>query len=154
MKQYKEKLKMTTILMVVAMVVILAFYIFLATAELEWINNDPTWDGDALSRWRNLCIGCSACMLGTLTGNVIRNVWTLRDEEKLKAAYVKENDERNKQIWASARAAGVEVFLLLAIPAICIAGYFNITVALTISGCMLAVCLLSLVFSIYYSIKL
>ena len=72
---------------------------------------------------------------------------------KLKKLYVKEHDERMAQIYIYARSAGMQMFLLLGLVAIIVAGYFSIAVSLTILGCVLAGSFLSAGFKFYYQKK-
>jgi hypothetical protein len=74
-------------------------------------------------------------------------------EKELKKLYVKEHDERQIQIWTAARAAATQTFLLVGLAAGTVAGYFSMTVSITILACVTAHSLIAMGFKIYYSTK-
>jgi hypothetical protein len=97
-----------------------------------------------------LTIASELCALILL----VRNTRALGDEQKLKALYIKENDERSREIWnlAGANAYWFNVVgLLLAAIA---AGYFSMTAFVSILGCLVFMCLVRLGLKVYYGKKL
>ena len=77
-----------------------------------------------------------------------------RIEKKLKKLYVKTHDERTIQILTFARNTAMQVMLIVGLVSAVIAGYFNITVSITILCCTFVSSLTSLAFVGYYSKKL
>jgi len=94
----------------------------------------------------------SVCIVfGFLTG---RYVCYLCSEEKRKAAYYAENDERHQlimlKIGGNAMYICTVIILLMGIAA----GYFNATVFFSLTGCALFLLIVRCALKIYYSIKL
>ena len=154
MKLYKEKLKLENKILAVIAAILLLFAVLSIAAEAGLISLSPiAGDSHWQSRWRGFVCGASLGILGLILFGLVRNIRALKDEKKLKQLYIKEHDERTIQIWTAARAESTRVFLLGGLAACIIAGYFSITVSLTILVCILVHSLLGLGFKIYYSKK-
>ena len=151
MKLYKEKLKLENKILAVIAAILLLFAVLSIAGliSLSPVAGDSHWQ----SRWRGFVCGASMGILGLILFGLVRNIRALKDEKKLKQLYIKEHDERTIQIWTAARAESTRVFLLAGLAACIIAGYFSITVSLTILVCILVHSLLGLGFKIYYSKK-
>ena len=67
---------------------------------------------------------------------------------------VKEHDERTIQIITLARNTAMQILLLGGLVASVIAGYFSITVSLTILACIFLSSITSILLAVYYSKKL
>ena len=87
-----------------------------------------------------------------LTG-LIRNLRALKDEKKLKKLYIKESDERQAQIVAKALCEAMRATLILGLAAVIVAGYFSMTVSLTLLVTVLLVSLMTLAFKLYFGKK-
>lgn len=155
MENFREKLKIQNILSGICICVLAAFFLLSVAGEAGLIPlfapavTDSRWQ----SMWRGFISGATFGILAMMLFGLIRNLRALRDEKAFKKLYIKENDERAIQVWTSARAAGCQAFLILGLAAIVVAGYFNVTVSLTILACVLSASLISLFFKIYYSRK-
>ena len=103
--------------------------------------------------WRGFVCGASFAILAFLIFGLVRNIRALRNEKFLKKLYIRENDERSIQIWTSARAAAFQAFLLLGLVAIVVAGYFSVTVSITILCCVWFASIIGLLFKLYYNKK-
>ena len=77
----------------------------------------------------------------------------LRSEKELKKLYVEVNDERQNQIFTSARATAMQFFLIGGLVAGIVAGYFSMTVSITILACVVIHSLLGIACKVYYSRK-
>ena len=154
MKAYQEKLKVTrTVLRLCALVLILC-YLWPIAAEFHGFpfplpQADTRWQ----SLWRGFISGASFAMLVFVIVGLVQIRRAFRDEAKMKALYVRQNDERSHAIDTSAKAAAMVTFLLGGLVAVIVAGYFSMTVSLTILVCVLTVSLLKGVFVLYYSKK-
>ena len=84
---------------------------------------------------------------------LIRNLRALKDEKKLKQQYVKEGDERQKQIYTNALCAAMRATLILGLAAVIVAGYFSMAVSLTLLVTVLLVSLMTLAFKLYFGKK-
>ena len=87
-----------------------------------------------------------------LTG-LIRNLRALKDEKKLKKLYIKESDERQAQIVAKALCEAMRATLILGLAAVIVAGYFSMTVSLTLLVTVLLVSLMTLALKLYFGKK-
>ncbi len=155
MEQYKEKLKLDNLVLAISAVVLALFAIIAITAESGVLPFPVPTAGDShwQSAWRGFISGASCGILGVLVAFLIRNVLALRDEKKLKKLYIKENDERSCQIWSAARVAAYRTFLIAALVAGIIAGYFSIAVCITLISCVFFASVIGAFYAIYYSRK-
>lgn len=155
METFREKLKIQNITMIICIAVLAFFmaYSFCVVAELLPFPALAAGDDHWRSSWLGFIAGASGGILAMMAYCLIRNLRALKDEKKLRKLFVKENDERQIQIWTAARAAGCQSFLLLGLVAIIVAGYFSITVAMTILACVLALSLICLCMKIYFAKK-
>lgn len=155
-EQYREKLKLQTVILSVCCAVLVIFSALAAAAEAGAITFFTPVAGDSRwqSMWRGFICGAAMGLLGFMIVGLVRNVLALRSEATLKKRYVKDNDERTIQIWTSARALSMQIFLLAGLVAIVVAGYFSIAVSITLVACVLVHSLLGLGCKLYYSYKL
>jgi hypothetical protein len=154
MELYKEKLKLENRILAVIAAILALFTVLSIAAEAGLIALSPiAGDSHWQSQWRGFICGASMGILGLILFGLVRNSQALKDEQKLKKLYIKEHDERTIQIWTAARAEAMRLFLLIGLAAAIIAGYFSITVSLTILACIVSLSLLGLGFKVYYSKK-
>ena len=156
MEQYKEKLKITNVFLSILCLVLAVFAILAIGSELGWFTSFSPVAGDDhwRSSWNGFITGASCGILGLMLFSLIRNSRALKDEKKLKALYVKEHDERTIQIQTLARNTAMQIMLWLGLVATIIAGYFSITVSITIFCCTMVCSITSLLLLGYYSKKL
>ena len=155
MESFKDKLKIQNISNSICITILVLFNIFRFLSQAGLIANlVPAVNDDRWSNaWSGFATGATTSMLVFMIVALIRNHKALKDEQKLKKLYVKENDERTIQIWTSARAAAFQTFLLLGIVATIIAGYFNITVFITIAATLFCASMVAIGFKFYYTNK-
>ena len=155
MENFREKLRIQNLILAIGGFVLAVFCLLFAAGEagilpfLTPAAGDSHWQ----SMWRGFVCGASFAILAFLVFGLVRNIRALRSEKFLKKLYVKEHDERSIQVWTSARAAAFQTFLLLGLVAIVTAGYFSVTVSLTILGCVWFASITGLLFKEYYSKK-
>ena len=156
MQHYKEKLKITNIFLTVGCAVLAVFIVLAIGNELGWFHILKPVAGDShwQSSWNGFITGASCGVFALMLVSLIRNCQALKDEKKLKKLYVKENDERTIQIVTLARNTAMQILLLAGLVATVIAGYFSITVSLTILACTFTASVTSLLLVGYYSKKL
>ena len=156
MEQYKENLKITNIFLVIGCIILAIFAVLAIGSELGWFHILKPIAGDSHwhSNWNGFVTGASCGVLGLLLYSLIRNRQALKDEKKLKKLYVKEHDERTIQILTLARNTAMQILLIGGLVAVVIAGYFSITVSLTILACIFAASITSLLLVGYYNKKL
>lgn len=152
MEQYREKLKLTNAIVGICCL-ILAVFCFLGIAgELGLVSFMTPAAGDSRwqSQWRGFVTGASFGVLALMVYGFIRNILALKDDKKLKKLYVKENDERQNQIYAQALRSAMQTCLILGLVAVIISGYFSVTVSLTLLICVFVSSILCMLFKLYY----
>ena len=156
MEQYKEKLRITNVFLMIGCIVLAVFVVLAIGSELGWfqilkpIAGDSHWH----SHWNGFITSASCGIFALLFVSLIRNRRALKDEKQLKKLYVKEHDERTIQILTLARNTAMQILLMGGLVAVVIAGYFSITVSLTILACIFTASITSLLLVGYYSKKL
>lgn len=154
MEQYKEKLKISCYISGICCVILAAFSIFCICAEAGIVELTPmVGDSHWQSRWRGFITGASMGILVYMLIGLVRSLLALKDEKKLKKLDVEGNDERQVKIWTSARAAAMQLTTALGLVAVIVAGYFSITVSVTILACLWVLSLTGVIFKFYYSKK-
>ncbi len=153
METYREKLKMQNLGLATGCGILLVFAILASASELLSWNLLPPVTGDEhwRSTWYGYVTGASAGLLGCMGAKLIQNLRAMKDEKKLKKLLIKHQDERTIQICNSARSAAMQVLLPLGLAATVVAGYFNITVAITIFCCLMISSLISIGFSFWFN---
>ena len=156
MELFREKLKVQN-LAIAMCCFILAVFSFLAAAGQAGIIGfmEPATDNSHWqSMWRGIVTGMSFGIMIVMIAFLIRNVLALKDEKKLKKLYVETNDEREIQIWTAARSTAMQLFLMVGVVAAIVAGYFSMTVSITIIACMFLQSITGFFCMLYYRIKL
>lgn len=155
MKEYKEKLKVSQRIIAVAAVILMIFSILFLLSECGVINITPvTGDSHWQSRWRGFVSGASMGIAIFMLVSLLRMSKALRSEEALKKMYVRDHDERQIQIWTAARATSMQIFLIGGMVAGIVAGYFHMTVSITILASVFIHSLLGILCKLYYSRKM
>lgn len=156
MEQYKEKLKLENIFLAIGSLAT-ALCAFLAIgSELGWFSIVRPMAGDSHwhSGWYGFVTGASCGLCAMMLFYLIRNLRAVKDSRKLKKLYIKSNDERTAQIVILARSTAMQLLLWLGLTGAVVAGYFSITVSITILVCTFVSSVLSLILAAYYSRKL
>lgn len=155
MQHYKEKLKITNIFLTLGCIILAVFAVLAIGSELGWFHILKPIAGNShwQSTWHGFITGASCGVFALMLVSLIRNCQALKDEKKLKKLYVKENDERTVQIVTLARNTAMQILLLVGLVATVIAGYFSVTVSLTILACVFTASILSMLLMGYYSKK-
>lgn len=156
MEQYKEKLRIQNVIFGVGCLVLAVFAVLAIGSEVGWLHILRPIAGDSHwhSAWFGYVTGASCGIFALLLAGLIQNCRALQDDKKLKKRYVKEHDERTVQIRILARNTAMQVLLTAGLVATVIAGYFSITVSLTILACIFFSSFTSMVLVGYYSKKL
>lgn len=155
MEQYKEKLRINTIICSIAVIILAVFTLLGFLSEAGYVALTPVaGDSHWQSTWRGLISGASCGVLLVMVFGLVQSLKALKDEKALKKLYIKDNDERQIQIWTAARAVAMQTFLIFGLVAGIVAGYFNMTVCITILACVSVQSLIGACFVIYYSKKL
>ena len=154
METYREKSKIQNVTLAVACVILAVFCVLGFLGEAGIVNLTPAaGDSHWQSQWRGFISGASLGILALLLFGLIRNLLALRDENKLKKLYIKESDERQAQICTLAMSAAMRASLVLGLVAVIVAGYFSVTVSLTLLASLFAVSLVTIGFKLYFMRK-
>lgn len=156
MERYKEKLKIQNLVMCTGCIVLAVFAVLAAGSELGWFSilNPATSDSHWKSTWYGYIFGSTIGVFAVMLACVIRNCRALKDEKKLKKLYVQAHDERTIQIQTLARNTAMQILLCAGLVATVIAGYFSVTVSITIFVCIWISSSVNLVLIAYYNKKL
>ena len=154
METYREKLKVQNVILVIGCFVLAVFCVLGFLGEAGVVNLVPSVENSHWqSSWRGFISGASFGILALLLTGLIRNLRALKDEKKLKKLYIKESDERQAQIVAKALCEAMRATLILGLAAVIVAGYFSMTVSLTLLVTVLLVSLMTLAFKLYFGKK-
>ena len=156
MELFRDKLKMQNLVIAICCFILTVFSFLAAAGQagiigfMEPATDNTHWQ----SMWRGIITGMSFGIMIVMIAFLVRNILALRDEKKLKKLYVETNDEREIQIWTAARSTAMQLFLLVGVVAAIVAGYFSMTVSITIIVCMFLQSMTGLFCMLYYRIKL
>lgn len=154
MNEFRDKLKLQNLGIGLCCLVLAAFCFLAAAGEAGLINFVPATDDiHWQSRWRGIMMGASWGLLVMQIAFLVRNITALLDNKKLKKLYVQLNDERQEKIWTAARSSAMQIFLMVGMVAAIIAGYFSVTVGITILACLFVQSMIGLSCSLYYGMK-
>ena len=156
MELFREKLKVQN-LAIAMCCFILAIFSFLAAAGeagmigfMQPATDNTLWQ----SMWRGIVMGMAIGIMIVMIAFLIRNILALKDEKRLKKLYVETYDEREIQIWTAARSTAMQLFLMVGVVAAIVAGYFSMTVSITIIVCMFLQSITGFFCMLYYRLKL
>lgn len=150
MENYREKLKIHNILYGIGALALLAIQVLAYSGFVSPVGADERWQGF----YNGFIAGAAFGVMALFIVGLVMNLRALRSEKAMKKQYIKETDERSRQITVMGKSAGATIFLLLMVPAAIILGYFNVTVFITCIGCVLALSLLMACSKLYFSRKL
>lgn len=154
MEQFKQRLKVENRITAVLCVILAVFSVLGFAAEAGWVELTPVNGGSHWqSMWRGMISGASMGVLGLMIFGLVRGIRALKDEKKLKKLYIEANDERQIQIWTSARATSMQVTLLIGLVAGLIIGYFNMAVGITVLAVESLHAFIAFGFKLYYNKK-
>ena len=156
MEKFRDKIKLDNLTIALSCFILAIFSFLAAMGEAGIIPffNPTGGDHHWQSMWRGFIAGTTFGIIIFMVICLIRNIRALNDEKLLKKLYVKQHDERTIQIWTAARARAMQTFLILELVAGLIAGYFSMTVSITIIACCVLQSFTGLFFVLYYSYKL
>ncbi|MBQ8434846.1 MAG: hypothetical protein IJX24_02390 [Oscillospiraceae bacterium] len=127
MENYRNKLKIHNIIFAVSAIALITAFVLAGMRVIKPVEGDSYW----MDYWNGLIAGMSVAVMGFMIFGFIKNLIALKNTEKLRKQYLKENDERTIQITRYGQATGASIFLLMLPAAIIISGYFNPTVCIT-----------------------
>lgn len=156
MENYRTKLKTLYVINVALTFVMVVIYIvyFLSTLEIFPFLYSETIEIASREIDVNILLAGIAFFISIeAIKSCIRINKTLKNEKTLKEMFVKDNDERERQIQTMSTSIAYRIFVSIAYPASLIIGYFNITICFTIWACILIQNVIFYIFYAYYSKK-
>ena len=150
MENYREKLKIQNLFFCIGALALLFIQILAFTGLVTPLGADEKWHGF----YNGFIAGAAFGVMALFIVGLIMNLRALQNEKAMKKLYIKETDERSRQIAVMGKSTGATIFLLLMVPAAIILGYFNVTVFITCIGCILALSLSMAGAKLYFSRKL
>ena len=148
MNKYRDKLVIQNICIAFCCFLLVVVSVLGAVGVFTPVGN-AHW-GDF---WNGMLTGASFGVCGVMIATLVRNILALRNEARLKKLYIRENDERTKIIWTDARRTAYQVMVIVQLLAGLIAGYFNITVCITLIASATVSSFVGLGFVLYYYLK-
>lgn len=135
----------------------IVFFCFYSVAVLVFaiigliaINNQYPWANENMISFD---IGVSAGIEIVMVYNVAKYAASIGNNERLKKLYIEETDERAKYISSKIGCKGLTVVMLSLLLAGIIAGYFNITVFITLIAAAVFCALVTVSLKLYYNKK-
>ena len=110
-------------------------------------------EGTAAALGQSFAMGAITGIMFVMVIFMRKYIMALRHEEKLKALFIEENDERNKFIYAKIGGAGMNIAIMSATLSVLIAAFFNETVFVTLIGVTVYISFVKLFLKIYYNKK-
>ena len=151
MEQFQKKLRFENRIFVIVIVILAGFIALTIAGEAGLLSLTPVaGDSHWQSSWRGICGGMAFALLAMMVIGLIRNLIALKSQEKLKKLYIRQNDEREWEIYTKALCAAMRVCLLLGLAAVVVVGYFNATAGLTLLIAVFCASLICLGFKLYY----
>ncbi len=150
-KQIKRRLTTNVVLAIFLVVLFAALMIMDATnAWSTFLPVEKNGDSAFLAGFRS---GFCTSLIGFAVVKIIVLSRALKDENKLKAMYIKETDERNLLIEQKTSSASFAVTIMGLAVACVIVSFFSRPILYTLVCVILFVSIVKVAFSIYYSKK-
>lgn len=148
MEKYKKTLKSRIALLAIGIVMLLAL---LVLTQVGIISTADTQNFSDFLRGTEL--GLIVSVIGIFAFVMVQFIRLLGSEEKLKAEFYAENDERKKLIMLKIGGTAMYVCAVAILLAGIVAGYFNQTVFFSLTGCALFLLIIRGILKVYYHKK-
>lgn len=146
MKAYRNNVVIRLILGICLLAIVLFALCFGFPNQLTTLSGNQAWT----DFWQGLQIGLFTALAIASSVFIIRNIIVLRNPQKLKAAYIKEHDERCQKIASEVGKNSYLPEVILLLIACVIAGYYSMIVSLTILGVIVFHSIVRILMNIYY----
>lgn len=150
MENYRKKLKIDNLFLLCACLVLALLQVLAICRIITPVTGDSHW----LDMWSGFIVGASFGLMALFLIGIFGNLRALKNEARLKKLYIRETDERTRQVALLGKSSGNSIFLIAGLVAGIISGYFSITVCLTIIACVLADSVISVCCKLYYQKKI
>lgn len=150
MENYRKKLKAQNIIFSICALAMLTVLILGFSGVIKPIEGNEHWK----DYWNGMISGMSLAFIAIMIIGIVKNLIAMKNSQKLKKQYAKENDERNAQITEKGKSSGASIFLLIMPAIIIITGYFNIIVCFTCLAITFGLSFSMLLGKLYYFKKM
>lgn len=154
MESYRKKLKLQNLFYLIGALIALGLIVlvnvYLPQAGYVLPGAEARWR----SFWNGFISGVSTAFVMLALLGLAKNRQALRNDEKLRAMYIKEHDERIMEIWKQSAANSYWFNTMGMLLAAVVAGYFSPIAFLCIVGCLIYTCIVRLILKVYYRKKL
>lgn len=150
MENYRTKLKHQNIIFALSAMALIATQILAYARVITPDAGNSHWRDS----WNGFIAGLAFAVMAFMIFGLVKNLIALKNPEKLKKQYVKENDERKIRIIEKGQANGSSAFLRSMPAAIIISGYFNITVCITLVTVTFALGIFMVIGKLYFNKKI
>ena len=113
MEEYRNKLKIQNVFFSVCSAVLIAVQILAYSGVIDPVNSGKSW----ADFWNGFIAGVALGVTAIMIFGLIKNLIALKNNKQLKKLYVKENDERKKEICTKGKSAGATAYLCCMIAA-------------------------------------
>lgn len=155
MESYRKKLKIQNaacsigIFVLILLNTAVRFY-----APLSGIVLPEDHTGNFYDFYEGFIGGVSAGFGLLLVLNIFLNTRAMRDDARLKAQYIKAHDERKQQIWLLSGANSYWFDVMGLLLAAIVAGRFSLIAFMCLLGSLLYICIVRVIFKLYYCKKI
>lgn len=148
--KYSKHLKTQSIINAVSIICLVVLIVLGVTGIIKPQTNNPRWT----DFWNGYITGiCFAALILSVI-SIILNIRALKNKDYLKKLYIKENDERTKEITCMAGKKSYFIEAGVLGLGTIVGGYFNITVSLTCLVGLICLAIIRASLAAYYSKKL
>ena len=148
MEQYKKSLKGRIALLGIGIAALIALLVLTQSGVMSTASSAEF--SDFLSGFQ---MGVLVAVIGIFIFVIVQYARLLGNEEKLKAEYYSENDERKKLIMMKTGGNAMYVCAVVILIGGIVAGYFNEIVFFSLAGCALFLLIARCALKIYYHKK-
>lgn len=154
MESYRKKLQIQNTVCAIGILVL----VLLNTVVRIYVPTPgiilPRGEGSFYDFYEGFIGGVSTGVGLLLVINILLNARAMRDENRLKAQYIKEHDERRRQIWLLSGANSYWFDVIGLLLAAIVVGRFSLTGFLCLLGSLLYICIVRGIFKLYYCKKI
>ena len=150
MESYRNKLKIQNIFSLIGLLVTISLLVLSAMQLIHPVVASDRW----AAFWNGFISGITGAVAVCLLFGIARNLLAMRDEQKLRAQYIKSHDERTQRIWELSGASSYWFVTMGLLLAAIVAGYFNPLITIVIVCCIFYICIVRLILKVYYGKKL
>lgn len=150
METYRNKLKIQNIFCLIGLLVTITLLVLSAMQIIHPAVESERW----AAFWNGFISGVTGALAACLLFGILQNLMAMRNEQKLRAQYIKSHDERTQHIWEIVGANSYWFVTMGLLLAAIVAGYFNPIITIVIICCIFYICIVRLVLKVYYTKKL